>query len=221
MVIRKQTIDALKAQGIDIRWYPEKSYEDFFQRIWKKQYDFSYNYNKANVRGSKETEEGRTNVLFESFAELEKNSRRFADQTVERHCSPYEFDTLFVEYDGKIFCKKENVKSKEITEDYVLKLVGKNKKLYDGAFGAFTMQMQKICEKLGYGNYFCVYPTTYGIGIWLFWNWKVEEQANNVENILKSAGIEYYNEYSEHRWVYRFKISKKRENLQKIFNVAA
>lgn len=220
MRILKETLDALKAKGITVKWYPEETYDEFEKRMWKKRYDFAYNYEKDHVAGSEAVLNGQANKLYDSMEEFVQSCKDFATRGLKRECDPYEFDTLFIEHDGgEILVKKEPVKSKLITEEYVMKLVEKNRKLYKGTYGKFTLKMSQICKKLGY-NEFCVYPTTYGIGIWIYWNWKIDEQCARIEKVLKSAGIEYYNEYSEKRWVFRFKISKKAENLQKIFKVA-
>lgn len=218
MYISKETIETLKSQGINVRWFPEETYEEFKKRVWQECYDFSYNYSKDNVRGSKATEEGRTNVLYESMEEFEEKCRKFADQTWERHASPYEFTTLYVEHDGgQMLVKKENVKSKTITVEYVQKLVEKDRKVYTGTYGKFAMCMQKLCKERGLTNKFCVYPTTYGIGVWLFYNFNADKHIAQVEEIMKERGIEYYNEYSNARWVYRFKVSKKRENIERMY----
>ena len=127
------------------------------------------------------------------------------------------YTTLYVEHDGgQILVKKENVKSKEITVEYVQKLVEKDRKLYAGTYGKFAMAMQRLCKERGLTNKFCVYPTTYGIGVWLFYNFNSDKHIAQVEEIMKDRNIEYYNEYSDHRWVYRFKVSKKRENIERM-----
>ena len=217
MRISKETIDTLKVQGINVRWFPEETYEEFKKRVWQECYDYSYNYSKDNVRGSKATEEGRTNVLYESMEEFEEKCRKFADQTWERHASSYEFTTLYIEHDnGQMLVRKENVKSKEITVEYVQKLVEKDRKVYAGTYGKFAMCMQRLCKERGLTNKFCVYPTTYGIGVWLFYNFNADKHIAQVEGIMKERNIEYYNEYSDHRWVYRFKVSKKRENIARM-----
>lgn len=222
MIIKQETLDALQAQGISVRWYPENTYEEFKQRIWQKRYDFSYNYSKDNVRGSEATEKGLTNVLYETMEEFEQHCRDFATRGLDRDLSPYNFDTLFVEHDGgQLLVKKENVKSKVITVEYILKLVEKDRKTYAGAYGEFAMEMRRICESMGYKSTLTVYPTTYGIGVWLFYNFNAEKHIENVRKIMVEKGIEFYNEYSDKRWVYRFKVSKKRENLDKIFTKIA
>ena len=217
MRISKETIETLKVQGINVRWFPEETYEEFEKKVWKCLYDYSYRYNVDNVRGSKATEEGRTNVLYETKEEFEQHCRNFADSSLKRHCDPYEYDTLFIVHDGgQMLVKKENVKSKVITVEYVQKLVEKDRKVYAGTYGKFAMAMQQLCKERGYNNRFLVYPTNYGIGIWLFYNFHAEENIADVKSLMDERGIEYYNEFSEHHWVYRFKVSKKRENIERM-----
>lgn len=217
MYISKETIETLKAQGINVRWFPEETYEDFKQRVWQEQYDYSFNYDKSFCKELNPSKEGVYSWSYETLAEYEESCRKFADQTWERHASPYEFTTLYVEHDGgQMLVKKENVKSKEITVEYVLKLVEKDRKVYAGTYGKFAMCMQKLCKERGLTNKFCVYPTTYGIGVWLFWNFNADKHIAQVEEIMKERNIEYYNEYSNARWVYRFKVSKKRENIERM-----
>ena len=156
-------------------------------------------------------------ILDETLAEYEQHIKEFCDRIIDRHCSPYEYTTLYVEHDGgQILVKKENVKSKEITVEYVLKLVEKDRKVYAGTYGKFAMCMQKLCKERGLTNKFLVYPTTYGIGVWLFYNFHAEENIADVKSLMDERGIEYYNEFSDHHWVYRFKVSKKRENIERM-----
>ena len=217
MYISKETIETLKAQGINVRWFPEETYEDFKQRVWKEMYDYSFNYSKSFCKELNPSKEGVYSWSYETLAEYEEHCRKFADDTVDRHCDPYEFTTLYVEHDGgQMLVKKENVKSKEITVEYVLKLVEKDRKVYAGTYGKFAMCMQRLCKERGLTNKFCVYPTTYGIGVWLFWNFNADKHIAQVEEIMKERNIEYYNEYSNAHWVYRFKVSKKRENIERM-----
>ena len=224
MIIKKETIETLQKQGIIIRWFPENTFEEFKKNQWEREYKKWFDYSKSSC---KELNPPKNDGSYESWnydtlAEYEESIRKFCDQIIDRHCSPYEFDTLFVEHDGgQILVKKENVKSKEITVEYVLKLVEKDRKTYAGTYGKFAMEMQRICKELGYTTSLTVYPTTYGIGIWLFYNFHADAHIENVRKIMEEKGIEFYNEYSDKRWVYRFKVSKKRENLEKIFTKAA
>lgn len=217
MRISKETIDALKVQGINVRWFPEETYEEFRKRVWQEMYDYSFNYSKSFCKELNPSKEGVYKWSYETLAEYEEHCRKFADQTTDRHCDPYEYTTLYVEHDGgQMLVKKENVKSKAITVEYVQKLVEKDRKLYAGTYGKFAMAMQRLCKERGYSGRFLVYPTTYGIGVWLFYNFHAEENIADVKSLMDERGIEYYNEYSDARWVYRFKVSKKRENIERM-----
>ena len=217
MRISKETIDALNVQGINVRWFPEETYEEFRRAQWEKEYKRWFDYSKSSCKELNPTSEWVVSWDFETLAEYEEHIKKFCDQIIDRHCDPYEYDTLYVTHDGEqMLVKKENVKSKVITVDYVLKLVEKDRKLYAGTYGQFAIAMQRLCKKKGLTNKFCVYPTTYGIGVWLFYNFNADKHIEQVEEIMKERNIEYYNEFSEHHWVYRFKVSKKRENIERI-----
>ena len=217
MRISKGTIDALKIQGINVRWFPEETYEEFKKAQWEKEYKRWFDYSKSSCKELNPTSEWVISWDYETLAEYEEHIKKFCDQIIDRHCDPYEYTTLYVEHDGgQMLVKKENVKSKAITVEYVQKLVEKDRKLYAGTYGKFAMAMQRLCKERGLTNKFCVYPTTYGIGVWLFWNFNADKHIAQVEEIMKERGIEYYNEYSDKRWVYRFKVSKKRENIERM-----
>ena len=219
MRISKETIETLKAQGINVRWFPEETYEEFKKTQWEKEYKRWFDYSKDSCKelNPPRNDGSYQSWSFETLAEYEEHIRKFCDQIIDRHCDPYEFTTLYVEHDGgQMLVKKENVKSKEITVEYVQKLVEKDRKVYAGTYGKFAMCMQKLCKERGLTNKFCVYPTTYGIGVWIFYNFNADKHIAQVEEIMKERDIEYYNEYSDHRWVYRFKVSKKRENIERM-----
>lgn len=216
MLFAKNCIANYAAKGISVRYYPEVNYDDFYKRIWQKQYDYSYFYNKDHVRGCKAVIEGRCNEVFESVEALEKNSKEFADFSVKRACDPYEYDMLYIEYDDKLIMQKVSVKSKEITEEYIQKLIDKNEKAYSGIYGNFAIKMQKLLKRNNISGQFSIYPTTYGIGIFRLYNFGLKNDIERVTKILDEHNIEYYNELSDKVWVYRFKISKKAENLNRI-----
>ena len=217
MRISEQTLETLKSMGINVRWFPEQTFEEFKQRVWQEEYKRWFEYSKSSCKELNPSKEWVASWNYETLAEYEESIKKFCDQIIDRHCSPYEFTTLFVEHDnGQLLVKKENVKSKEISVEYVLKLVEKNRKVYAGTYGRFAMTMQKLCREKGLTNKFCVYPTTYGIGVWLFYNFHAKENIQQVEEIMKERDIEYYNEYSDKHWVYRFKVSKKSENIARI-----
>lgn len=219
MRISQKTIDTLKNQGIIIRWFPEETFEEFKKAQWQKEYKRWFDYSKSSCKelNPPKDDGGYYSYNYETLAEYEKSISKFCDQIIDRHCSPYEYDTLYVEHDGgQMLVKKENVKSKEITVEYVQKLVEKDRRLYAGTYGKFAMAMQRICKEKGLAKTFCVYPTTYGVGVWVFYNWNAKSDIEKVEEIMKDKDIEYYNEYSDCHWVYRFKVSKKRENIAKM-----
>lgn len=210
MRIEQQTIQALEEKGIKVSFHPESD-EEYRKKVWQKEYDYAYNYSK----GAWVFINGENRILTQD--ELEQQARKFADREIERCMHNwYDSDTLYIRYGdkGRMVVQKVSVKSKEVTEDYVLKLIEKNEKMYKGFYGEFTDKMNKLlAERKGSMS---IYPTTYGIGVWLFYNFKAGENIAYVENILKEKGIEYYNEFSDAHFVYRFKISKKKENLERI-----
>jgi len=61
-----------------------------------------------------------------------------------------------------------------------------------------------------------VYPTTYGIGVWVIFNAEANANVALVNRIVGEAGLDFENEYSDAFWVFRFRISKARENLARL-----
>ena len=212
MRIEKTTIKSLADKGIRVSFHPESD-EEYRIKVWEKEYrDFLDYYNGMEVfMGDKV-------IHFNANGEYEQSkARASADKyTPYRVNDWYNANTLYIWYGdkGRMVVQKVSVKSKEITEDYVLKLIEKNEKMYKGFYGEFTDKMNKLLGNKK--SYFSIYPTTYGIGVWLFYNFSADKDIKYIENILKEKGIEYYNEFSDMRYVYRFKISKKRENLERL-----
>lgn len=218
MRISQDTIKHFAEKGVSVRWYAEQTYEEFKKKQWASEYERWFNYSKSSC---KELNPPRNDGSYESWsyetiAEYKKHISEFCDQIIDRHCSPYEYDRLFIEYDGKTIVKKESVKSKEITIEYIDKLIAKNEKAYSGYYGEFAKNMQRLLRENGISGQFSIYPTTYGIGVWVFYNFHAKDEIEKVTKILDERGIEYYNEYSEAGWVYRYKVSKKAENLVKV-----
>lgn len=92
------------------------------------------------------------------------------------------------------------------------KVISKVEKENTTEYGKFAAMMQRIIEqKLGARNYL-IYPTTYGIGLWAIYNFHFKEDKSKIEEALNEMGVEYYNEFSDKNWAYRFKISKKEAN---------
>ena len=88
--------------------------------------------------------------------------------------------------------------------------------MYNGTYGKFADKVQKLLSNNGIKDNIIIYPTTYGIGVYYIYNWNVERDIKLVADILDRNNIEYYNEFSDERWVYRFKIRKKYANIAKI-----
>ena len=62
------------------------------------------------------------------------------------------------------------------------------------------------------------YATTYGIGMDALFrsHEQVKRDINKLQQYLNKNNIEFYNEYSDAGWVYRFVISKSANNIAKI-----
>lgn len=215
MRIKDEIIKEFADKGVSVRWFPERNYKDFYARVWNKEYEYALNYGKDHVRGCEAVMSGRTNEVYESCEALVAHCKRFADQTAERSCDPYEYDMLYIEYGEKLIMQKISVKSKEVTSEYIQKLINKNEKAYNGAYGDFALRMQRLLKTKGIET-FNIYPTTYGIGVWRIYNFKLDEDIQSVEDILREYDVEYSNELSDKAWVLRFKINKKAYNLAKI-----
>ncbi len=63
------------------------------------------------------------------------------------------------------------------------------------------------------------YPTMYGVGIFAFWTTNsVLYAINEMKTYLNSQGIFFSNEYSDAKWVYRFKINASKPIHANILN---
>lgn len=110
------------------------------------------------------------------------------------------------------FPKKKYSESEQEFNSRVDKLIEKVEKENKSEYGRFSATIQKVIDKQMSQHNFLVYPTTYGIGLWAMYNFNFNEQASEIENILNTNKIEYKTEYSDARWVFRYKISKKEVN---------
>lgn len=100
---------------------------------------------------------------------------------------------------------------KEVTLMWVMEKINK-----DSIYKNFAKNFENLLPKK-YKNGLNVYPTTYGIGISiLFSHFQKNDLVNEVSKILKQYGVKYKNEYSDAGWVFRFKISKEKGNIEKI-----
>lgn len=106
-------------------------------------------------------------------------------------------------------------KKKEITLDWVCERVttkmGGSKVMTD-----FSAKFKTLIKERGHHG-FTVYPTSYGIGVSvLFRGGEADTNIKEVENLLNELGVLYTTEYSDANWVYRFRISKSKENISRI-----
>lgn len=220
MRINSKTISQLAAKGIEVKYYPTgleglrrdtyqkridyvKGFHDGQKIFWHEHY---IDQNSSDDEISAYAHDYVDNHLFMGSRDFDRyESRRWYDAT-----------TLYICYDGKTIVKKENQKSKEITLDYVEKLIEKQERAYQGAYGQFALDMQRLLSENGLQNRISIYPTTYGIGVWVFYNWSAKKDIERVTAIMQAKGIDYENEYSEAGWVYRYKVSKRADNLAKV-----
>jgi hypothetical protein len=210
MEIDKQIIKNFANKGITLRPSYEKTDEELYKNLLKKSYDFLapyYTYNddcNGITRGMTEeqVEEARR-----------KEAKEFADRNLKSAFS--DATTLWVYMQDVQFPIKNLGKYELITEDFLNKRIERELKKYNSPYGTFAKRITRLLDKENIIAW-SIYPTTYGIGIWSFFNFNADSNAKLVEKLLKQRNVTYYNEYSAKRWVYRFKISKAELNLQKL-----
>ena len=210
MVLFPETRDQLKEQGIVVKNHPYEDDQKWYEACWKSEYDYSYNYNKCMqvmIGGE---------LRKMTHEELHKLAKHHADNWSKRKANNwYDAQCLYIFYQGRVIRKKVKVKSHIVTSDFVLKIVAKDQKAYDGTYGKFAIAMQQLLKA---NNVDCwsIYPTTYGIGVWNLYNASINADTTLVDKILNERGIEYRNEFSDAEWVFRYVISKKEANKLKL-----
>ena len=194
MRIKKEILEKLESMGIKVSPFPTKEAEEECFEAEVKKYMSWYN----------DTEE-----------KAKKSATELFDP--EKWCGHwYDCTKVYITYEGTKLFTRTVQKTKWYHIEEILTWIERDKKAYSGTFGAFTEKMQGICKDMGYLNSWSVYPTTYGIGVWVYYNWNLEKDLKNVADLLNKWGLEYSTEFSDARWVFRFKISKKSINLDKI-----
>ena len=110
-------------------------------------------------------------------------------------------------------------KTKQVDVNYVLEQLDK-----DNTYKSFADKFADALKKIGYSSGLNVYPTTYGIGVFVAFDYKgsSDKIKAEVKKLLDDAGIKYDTEYSDARMVYRYKISKAADNIERLnaFNEA-
>jgi hypothetical protein len=102
-------------------------------------------------------------------------------------------------------------KKKEVTVEWLLDKIGQAT-----TYKNFTEEFKKLLKLKGYTNGVTVYPTSYGIGVFVPFTSNIKEIHKNITELLDELKIQYWNEYSRARWVLRYKISKKSENIERL-----
>jgi hypothetical protein len=87
----------------------------------------------------------------------------------------------------------------------------------DKTFVNFCNDFKKLLPEK-YKNMMDIYPTSYGIGVFVALNFRNEKTIaiNEIERILTEKNIIYKNQFSDAGYVYRFLISKSKENIERI-----
>ena len=109
--------------------------------------------------------------------------------------------------------KTINLPSKKtIDEDYLKSRVEKK-------INSNYKNLKNVFKKLDLSHN--IYYTSYGIGFYCFMRYKetFKKETKKIENKLNELGIEFKTEFSDARWVYRFKISKSKDNIKRIKNI--
>ena len=213
MRIEKEVLNELDAMGIRVRCYV-CSDEEMRDSIFNESY-------RRNLFGYYHTEDGNeADYTEEQKAIARKEAQEYVDRKLNwmMHWGGLWYDSteFYITYGEDRMIKRTCSKGELITKDRVLQLIERDKKAYQGAYGEFTDKMRKLLKADGKLGYFNIYPTTYGIGVFVFYNYHLKDDTDYLDKKLKELGLEYYNEFSEARWVFRYKISKKQANLAKI-----
>jgi hypothetical protein len=98
----------------------------------------------------------------------------------------------------------------KVTFEWVMNKITKDK-----VYKTFSEDFNKLLKLKGYEK-INAYPTTYGIGIFVGFGLNIPKTKEKIEFLLDSLGISYDTEYSDARYVFRYKISKSKQNIDKI-----
>lgn len=215
MIITNETMEILKRQGIIASMFPsdemkQKEYDEMLAK-----YENGYRYINSTTKfvEGRWITEGEERPNYKEYAK-QRVDNQFANNTPYRGMW-YDATVLYIRKGDMLFKRTVN-KSQAITEEFVLGVVAREEKVYSGAYGQFAKDINKLFREKFNNVSGWVYPTTYGIGVWVFFNFNAKECIEQVKSVLDSMNIEYTNEFSDARFVYRFKISKKEINRKKL-----
>lgn len=207
MKVLKSTVEYFKNKGITIRPRFEEFTEDnkntwFNNRTKTIREHYQYMMKWDGEKFIKPYENGITEE------QVQKEAQESFDRFMENEYWQMSNNIWVFMEDGFCFCIKNLQKYKVYDKDFIEKKINTQLKKYTSKYGDFAKKVQKMMQNEGLGSFF-VYPTTYGIGVWQFYNFKANEDTKIVRKTLNKLGIEYSNEWSNAGWVFRFKISKK------------
>lgn len=215
MKIQQETLDALKAQGIIVSPFPTDEAEVRYRERKTKEWEEGCRYRECKSyfeNGEWHKEHGEETEGWQE--RLQAMVTRHMDSPMSWMGKWYDTEHVYIRK-GEMLFKRSVQKGKVYDEAWVLGVVAREEKAYSGAYGQFAKDVQKMfADKFGSIGF--IYPTTYGIGVWIFYNWKSNECIEKVREVLDGMGIEYTNEFSDAKFVYRFKISKKEVNRKKL-----
>ena len=218
MRIKEELLAALADKGISVSIFPTEEAKNKWIENEKKQWE---QWNRWGSSTSSRDENG--NVVWKHEDEVEGWEEKM-NNAIECNlkCTNlcwglwYDSTEVYIKF-GDIFTKRKVAKSFVVTEEWVAKVIEKEQKAYSGKYGQFAIDIQKmVSSKFDKSILGWVYPTTYGIGVWVFFNWDKDECIRRVREVLDGMNVEYSNEFSDAHYVYRFKISKKTSNRSKV-----
>lgn len=131
----------------------------------------------------------------------------------DNECDPKEANYIGVgftpdgDYIGAYFAAP---KKKEVTLEWAL-----NKINAKSEYISFVEDFNKLLKKKHLDV--SAYPTTYGIGIFSFHHASLKD-SGKIDDLLNELGIQFKKEFSDARYVLRYKISKNSINMGKIKN---
>lgn len=112
-----------------------------------------------------------------------------------------DLDLSLVEGDYISMWSFKTPKVKEVTTEWVLSKIN-----MESSYRNLSQYLQRVFK-----HSISVYPASYGIGVDTLGGYK--KSADEVAAKLEELGLKYRNEFSDAAWVYRFVISKDRENM--------
>lgn len=115
---------------------------------------------------------------------------------------------------GDYFLKTIKAIKSEMSIDYIISKLGDT-----STYKNFVKNFKTLLPEEMRNNLVC-YAASYGIGILVCAGIRsrIENVKQEIKDILNKKGIEYSTEYSDAHWIFRYKISKSKENIERMTN---